>query len=133
MSPAAGPRVLVVDDEPAIRKAVGTNLARHGFRVEEAETGQQALDLYATFRPDVIVLDLSLPDFDGFNVVERIRERSSTPIIILSVRGGERDKVSALDMGADDYLTKPFSVNELLARVRVALRHIARPTSSGVF
>jgi two-component system KDP operon response regulator KdpE len=133
MSPAAGPRILVVDDEPAIRRAVGTNLARHGFRIEEAETGQQALDLFSSFRPDVMVLDLSLPDFDGLHVIERIRERSSTPIIILSVRGGERDKVSALDLGADDYLTKPFSVNELLARIRVALRHVAQPTSSGVF
>ncbi|HWC30468.1 MAG TPA: response regulator transcription factor [Dehalococcoidia bacterium] len=133
MSPAAGPRILVVDDEPAIRRAVSTNLARHDFRVEEAETGQEALDLYASFRPDVIVLDLSLPDFDGLYVIERVRERSSTPIIILSVRGGERDKVSALDLGADDYLTKPFSVNELLARIRVALRHVARPTSAGVF
>ena len=133
MSPATGPRILVVDDEPAIRRAVSTNLARHGFRVEEAETGQQAIDLYSSFRPDVLVLDLTLPDFDGLHVVERIRERASTPIIILSVRGSERDKVSALDLGADDYLTKPFSVNELLARVRVALRHIAQPTSSGVF
>jgi two-component system KDP operon response regulator KdpE len=133
VSPAAGPRILVVDDEPAIRRAVSTNLARHDFRVEEAETGQQALDLYASFRPDVIVLDLSLPDFDGLHVIEGVRKRSSTPIIILSVRGGERDKVSALDLGADDYLTKPFSVNELLARIRVALRHVARPTSSGVF
>jgi two-component system KDP operon response regulator KdpE len=133
VSPASGPRILVVDDEPAIRRAVSTNLSRHGFRVEEAETGQQALDVYASFRPDVIVLDLSLPDFDGLEIVQRIRERASTPIIILSVRGGERDKVSALDMGADDYLTKPFSVNELLARVRVALRHVASPTSSGVF
>jgi two-component system KDP operon response regulator KdpE len=133
MSPPAGPRILVVDDEPEIRRAVGTNLSRHGFRVEEAETGKQALDLYASFRPDVIVLDLSLPDLDGLHIVERVRERSSTPIIILSVRGGERDKISALDMGADDYLTKPFSVNELLARVRVALRHIGSLTSPGVF
>jgi two-component system KDP operon response regulator KdpE len=123
----------VVDDEPAIRRALGTNLARHGFHVEMAETGQEALDLYTSFRPDVVILDLSLPDFDGHYIIERIRERSSTPIIILSVRGGERDKVSALDRGADDYLTKPFSVNELLARVRVALRHVAHPTSSGIF
>jgi two-component system KDP operon response regulator KdpE len=133
MSPASGPRILVVDDEPAIRRAVTTNLARHGFRVEEAETGQQAIDLYSSFRPDVMILDLTLPDLDGLQVIERIRERASTPIIILSVRGSERDKVSALDLGADDYLTKPFSVNELLARIRVALRHLARPTSSGVF
>jgi two-component system KDP operon response regulator KdpE len=133
MSPASGPRILVVDDEPAIRRAVTTNLARHGFRVEEAETGQQAIDLYSSFRPDVMILDLTLPDLDGLQVIEKIRERASTPIIILSVRGSERDKVSALDLGADDYLTKPFSVNELLARIRVALRHLARPTSSGVF
>jgi len=128
-----GPRVLVVDDEPAIRRAVGTNLSRHGYRVEQAETGAEALDLYASFRPDVVVLDLSLPDTDGLDIVKRIRERAATPIIILSVRGGERDKVLALDLGADDYLTKPFSVNELLARIRVALRHIAQPGTSPIF
>ena len=133
MSSASGPRILVVDDEPAIRRAVTTNLSRHGFRVEEAETGQQAIDSYSSFRPDVMILDLTLPDFDGLHVVEKIRERASTPIIILSVRGSERDKVSALDLGADDYLTKPFSVNELLARVRVALRHLARPSGSSIF
>ena len=133
MSAASGPRILVVDDEPAIRRAVTTNLTRHGFRVEEAETGQQAIDSYSSFRPDVLILDLTLPDFDGLQVVEKIRERATTPIIILSVRGSERDKISALDSGADDYLTKPFSVNELLARVRVALRHLARPSGSSVF
>ncbi len=128
-----GPRILVVDDEPAIRRAVGTNLGRHGFRVAEAETGQQGLDGFISFRPDLIILDLSLPDMDGTQVIHNLRQRSSTPIIVLSVRGAEHDKVAALDLGADDYLTKPFSVNELLARVRVALRHIARPSKSGVF
>lgn len=133
MTSASGPRVLVIDDEPAIRRAVGTNLGRHGFRVSEAETGQQGLDLFTSFRPDVVILDLSLPDIDGLQVIKSIRERKATPIIILSVRGGERDKVSALDLGADDYLTKPFSVGELLARIRVALRHIAQPSNSAVF
>ena len=133
MTAASGPRILVVDDEPAIRRAVRTNLSRHGYHVAEAETGQQGIDLHASFKPDIIVLDLSLPDIDGFGVIGRIRERAQTPIIVLSVRGGERDKVSALDLGADDYLTKPFSVNELLARIRVALRHIPAAGSAGVF
>jgi two-component system KDP operon response regulator KdpE len=124
--------VLVVDDEPAIRRAVTTNLKRHNFRVEEAETGQEALAFAASFRPDLIILDLTLPDADGLTIIEQIRERASTPIIVLSVRGGERDKVTALNLGADDYLTKPFSVNELLARIRVALRHVAPPSSRGV-
>ena len=128
-----GARILVVDDEPAIRRAVVTNLARHGFRVTEAETGQQALDSSTAFRPDLIVLDLGLPDFDGMRVIKAVRERGSTPIIVLSVRGGERDKIAALDLGADDYLTKPFSVDELLARIRVALRHIAPPGASTLF
>jgi two-component system, OmpR family, KDP operon response regulator KdpE len=135
MTSSAGARILVVDDEPAIRRALSTNLTRHGFRVADAETGQGALDAFTSFRPDLLVLDLSLPDFDGFEVIKSIRERSNTPIIVLSVRGGERDKVSALDLGADDYLTKPFSVNELLARIRVALRHIVNPETgtSAVF
>jgi two-component system KDP operon response regulator KdpE len=133
MTQLRGARILVVDDEPAIRRALSTNLGRHGFRVAEAETGQQALDSYASFRPDLIVLDLSLPDIDGLQIIKNIRERRGTPIIMLSVRGGERDKVSALDLGADDYLTKPFSVNELLARIRVALRHMTQPSNSPVF
>jgi two-component system KDP operon response regulator KdpE len=128
-----GARVLVIDDEPAIRRAVSTNLGRHGFRIEEAETGQQALDLLASFRPDLLILDLSLPDVDGIALIESIRERSVAPIIVLSVRGGERDKVTALNLGADDYLTKPFSVEELLARIRVALRHIIPAGVSSVF
>jgi two-component system KDP operon response regulator KdpE len=120
--------VLVVDDEPAILRVVQTNLSRHDFRVETAETGRGALEAHGRFRPDLVLLDLGLPDMDGLDVIREIRTNSSTPIVVLSVRGAERDKVQALDLGADDYLTKPFGVDELLARVRVALRHAARPT-----
>jgi two-component system, OmpR family, KDP operon response regulator KdpE len=122
---ATGARVLVVDDEPAILRAVQTNLGRHDFRVETASTGQEALDAYARVHPDVVLLDLGLPDMDGVEVIRAIRRRTSTPIVVLSAREAERDKVTALDLGADDYLTKPFGVDELLARVRVALRHAA--------
>lgn len=122
-----GARVLVVDDELAIRRAIRANLSRHGFVVEGVERGAEALELHERFRPDVLLLDLGLPDIEGFEVIRAIRSRSSTPIIVLSVRGAERDKVTALDLGADDYLTKPFGVDELLARIRVALRHAARP------
>jgi two-component system KDP operon response regulator KdpE len=124
-----GARILVVDDEAAIRRAVDTNLSRHGFSVRTAETGQEAIETIDTFRPDLVLLDLGLPDVDGFEIITRVRARSSTPLIVLSVRGQERDKVTALDLGADDYLTKPFGVDELLARVRVALRHAARPSA----
>ena len=129
MNRPTGARILVVDDEPAILRAVRTNLARHGFQVETTETGREALERYAYHHPDLILLDLGLPDVDGLDVIREVRERSNTPIIVLSVRGAERDKVTALDLGADDYLTKPFSVDELLARIRVALRHAARPAS----
>ena len=119
--------ILVVDDDPGILKAVRTNLARHGYRVETAAAGRDALESHARLRPDLILLDLGLPDIDGTEVIRSVREESRTPIVVLSVRGGERDKVAALDLGADDYLTKPFGVEELLARVRVALRHATRP------
>lgn len=99
-----GARILVVDDELAILHTLRTNLTRHGFRVETAETGQQALDSYARFHPDLILLDLGLPDMDGQDVIREIRTRASTPILVLSVRGAEHDKVAALDLGADDYL-----------------------------
>jgi two-component system KDP operon response regulator KdpE len=122
-----GARILVVDDEPAILRMVRTNLQRHEFRVEAAETGREALAAYDRFHPDLVLLDLGLPDLDGAEVIRAIRERSSTPIVVLSAREGEREKVAALDLGADDYLTKPFGVDELLARIRVALRHAARP------
>jgi two-component system KDP operon response regulator KdpE len=124
-----GARVLVVDDEPGILRAVQTNLGRHDFRVETATTGQEALEAYNRIRPDLVLLDLGLPDIDGLAVLRTIRERASTPIVVLSAHESERDKVAALDMGADDYLTKPFGINELLARVRVALRHAARPAT----
>jgi two-component system KDP operon response regulator KdpE len=124
-----GARILIADDEPAIRRAVQTNLARHGFQIGTAETGREAIERAATFRPDLVLLDLGLPDLDGLEVIRALRERGSTPIVVLSVRGQERDKVAALDLGADDYLTKPFGVDELLARVRVALRHVARPAA----
>ncbi len=122
---ATGARILVVDDEPAIARAIRTNLSRHGFQVESADSGASGLESYLRLRPDLILLDLGLPDTDGFAVIRAIRQQASTPIIVLSVRGEERDKVAALDQGADDYLTKPFGVDELFARVRVALRHAA--------
>jgi two-component system KDP operon response regulator KdpE len=124
-----GARVLIVDDEPGIVRAVQTNLGRHDYRVDTATTGSDALEAYARLHPDVVLLDLGLPDMDGLDVLRAIRERASTPVVVLSARDAERDKVTALDLGADDYLTKPFGINELLARVRVALRHAARPTT----
>jgi len=127
MSRPDGARVLVVDDEPAIVRAVRTNLSHHGFQVDSAETGREAMQVYAQRHPDLILLDMGLPDIDGTEVVRQLRAHGNTPIIIFSVRGSERDKVTALDLGADDYLTKPFGVNELLARIRVALRHAAGP------
>jgi two-component system KDP operon response regulator KdpE len=129
MSPLTAARVLVVEDEPAVSRALRTNLAGHGFQVKTAETGRQALEEYLRWHPDLLLLDLGLPDMDGLDVIREVRAQSSTPIVVLSVRGGERDKVAALDLGADDYLTKPFGVEELLARIRVALRHAARPGS----
>jgi len=122
-----GARVLVVDDEPAILRAVETNLRKHDFAIETATTAADALARFEASRPDLVLLDLGLPGADGMSVIKAIRERAPTPIIVLSAREGEQDKVAALDLGADDYLTKPFSVNELLARVRVALRHVAKP------
>jgi two-component system KDP operon response regulator KdpE len=101
--------VLVVDDEPAVRLVVKRNLEGHGYRVEAADSGQQGLDSFERLRPDLVLLDLGLPDLDGFQVIRAIRETASTPIIVLSVRGAERDKVQALDLGADDYLTKPLA------------------------
>ena len=109
-----GPRILVVDDELAIRRFLRVSLTAHGYRVFEAQRGQEAVDTAAGLRPDLIILDLSLPDVDGIEVTRRIREWSKTPIVILSVRGQDDDKIAALDAGADDYLTKPFSTGELL-------------------
>lgn len=124
----AGARILVVDDETAILRALERNLRGHGFQVETATTAATALEACERWHPDAVILDLGLADGDGFDVIRALRARSSTPVIVLSVRGADRDKVAALDLGADDYLTKPFSVDELLARVRVVLRHAARPS-----
>ena len=129
MTHGGGARILVVEDDPGILRALKTNLTRHGFDVETAETGGQALESYSRRHPDLILLDLGLPDIDGTVVIQEVRAQAGTPIVVLSVRGGERDKVEALDLGADDYLTKPFGVEELLARVRVALRHAAGAAS----
>jgi len=121
----AGQRVLVVDDENAIRRYLRTALTAQGFVVYEASNGQETLNAVVENRPDVIILDLGLPDFDGIEVTRRLREWSQTPIIILSVREAENDKIAALDAGADDYLTKPFGTGELMARMRVVMRRLA--------
>jgi len=115
-------RVLVVDDEPQIRRALRVSLASHGYDVQVAASGEEALELAAGAPPDVVILDLVLPGLNGLEVCQRLRQWSPVPIIVLSARGQERDKVEALDLGADDYLTKPFGMDELLARIRVALR-----------
>ena len=118
-------RVLVVDDEPQIRKALGTNLKARGYDVDLAPTGEDALRLAAERHPDVVILDLGLPGIDGIEVVEGLRGWTEVPIIILSVREAEADKVAALDAGADDFVTKPFGMDELLARLRAAVRRAA--------
>lgn len=115
-------RVLVVDDETQIRRTVGINLRARGFDVDLAETGEDALDLVARRHPDVVIVDLGLPGIGGIEVIEGIRGWSRVPIIVLSVRDTEADKVAALDAGADDYVTKPFGMDELLARLRAAVR-----------
>jgi two-component system, OmpR family, KDP operon response regulator KdpE len=115
--------VLVIDDEPQIRRALKTILTEKGFRVSLASRGEEGLAVAAANDPDIIILDLGLPDMDGLDVCSRLREWSQAPIVVLSVREAERDKVAALDRGADDYLTKPFGIEELLARLRVAIRH----------
>jgi two-component system, OmpR family, KDP operon response regulator KdpE len=118
-----GPMALVIDDEPQIRRLLRVTLAANGYRVADASSGQDGVVQAAQRKPDVILLDLGLPDLDGLQVLKRIREWSRTPIIILSVRDREEEKVAALDSGADDYVTKPFNSAELLARLRAALRH----------
>ena len=118
--------VLLIEDDPQIRRFLRAALPAHGYRLLEAENGGDGLTQASTRTPDVVLLDLGLPDLDGLEVTRRIREWSSVPIVVLSARGLERDKVAALDAGADDYLTKPFGVEELLARLRVALRHASR-------
>lgn len=123
-------RVLVIDDEPEIWRAVRAGLTSVGFTAEWAPTGAEGIELVSRWHPDVVILDLALPDRDGIEVCRQVRSWSQVPIIVLSVRGGDADKVEALELGADDYLTKPFSMAELIVRVRVALRHVARSTGS---
>jgi two-component system KDP operon response regulator KdpE len=120
--------VLLVEDEPQMRTFVRLALTAHGHRVLEVETGGEALQQAAAHTPDLILLDLGLPDMDGLDVTRRLREWTAVPVIVISARGQEREKVEALDAGADDYLTKPFGSAELMARIRVALRHAARTT-----
>lgn len=120
--------ILVIDDEPQILRALKTILTAKQFHVSAATRGEEGLALAAAAQPDLIILDMSLPDMEGIQVCKELREWTATPIIILSVRDSEKDKVAALDAGADDYLTKPFGIEELLARVRVALRHKSQAT-----
>lgn len=127
------PRILVIDDELAIRRFLHTVLSSEEFLLHEAENGHAGLASAAAFRPDVILLDLGLPDLDGIEIIRRIREWSQVPIIVLSVRDRENDKIAALDAGADDYLTKPFGVGELLARIRAALRRSIQQTPEPLF
>jgi len=129
----AGPLVLVVEDEVQVRRFLRAALGSHGYRVLEADTVREAEQLATSHVPDVYLLDLALPDGDGIDLARRLREWTKAPIVVVSARGREEDKVNALDAGADDYLTKPFGVNELLARLRVALRHArAGPDASPV-
>src|SRR5512135_107496 len=118
--------ILLIEDEPQMRRFLRITLQGHGYRLAEAETGQEGLMQAATRNPDVVLLDLGLPDLDGLEVTRRLREWTQTPVIVISAREQEQDKVKALDAGADDYLTKPFSAGELMARIRVALRHMVR-------
>jgi two-component system, OmpR family, KDP operon response regulator KdpE len=126
-------RVLIVDDERAIRRFLRASLGAHGYTVFEASNGQEALSAVIQDRPDLIILDLGLPDMDGIEVTRTLREWTRTPIIVLSVREEEATKVAALDVGADDYLTKPFGIAELMARLRVAVRHSTQPANEPIF
>jgi two-component system KDP operon response regulator KdpE len=123
---APAPLILLVEDDPQIRRFLRATLVSQGFRPIEAATGGEGLQETARSVPDLVVLDLGLPDMDGLEVIRRLREWSKVPIVVLSARGQERDKIQALDAGADDYVSKPFGVGEFLARVRVALRRSAQ-------
>lgn len=127
------PRILIVDDEPPIQRFLKTALSSGEFTLDQAETGHAALQAAVSLKPDVILMDLGLPDMDGVEVIERIRKWSQVPIIVLSVRDRESEKVRALDAGADDFLTKPFGVGELLARIRVMLRRAVQQMPEPVY
>lgn len=120
-----GPRILIIDDETQIRRFLRVTLTSHGYVVKDVGTGKEGLDTIAMFSPVLVILDLGLPDIDGLDVIRQLREWSKVPVIILSVKEQESDKIAALDSGADDYVTKPFAMGELLARIRAAMRHIA--------
>lgn len=128
-----GPIVLVIDDEAQIRRFLRISLEANQYQVREAFTGQEGLEQAALLRPDIMILDLGLPDLDGLEVLKRLREWSRVPVIVLSVRDADSDKIAVLDAGADDYLTKPFSVGELLARLRVAQRHTQPVSEASIF
>jgi len=129
---AAGARVLVVDDEPQIRRLLSVSLSSRGYRVEGVATGSEGIERLARDPFDVLLLDLGLPDIDGLQVCQEVRRFSQVPIIVLSVRDDERDKIAALDLGADDYVTKPFSIEELLARIRASLRRVTPGSDDAV-
>jgi two-component system, OmpR family, KDP operon response regulator KdpE len=131
--PAGNALILVIEDEPSIRRFLHTSLSGEGYRVVQADTAERALRQASQQTPDLIILDLGLPDLDGQEVLRKLRGWSTVPIIVLSARHQEEQKISALDSGADDYLTKPFSTGELLARIRVALRHATRIDGDSVF
>ena len=125
------PTILVIEDEPEIRRFLRTSLGAEGYRVVEADTGERGAIDAGTHKPDLAIVDLGLPDLDGVEVIRRIRAWSRMPVVVLSARAREQAKIDALDAGADDYVTKPFGIGELLARVRVALRHSARAATGG--
>ncbi len=125
-------RILVVDDEPQIRKFLRISLTANGYEVIEAENGRQGIDAVLSGKPDLVILDLGLPDLDGQEVITAIRKDSAVPIIVLSVRAQEMDKVEALDRGADDYVPKPFGIGELMARVRAALRPLHKDSATEI-
>jgi len=125
------PVVVLIEDEPQIRRFLRATLTGQGYRLFEAPTGADGLVEVGSRQPDVVIIDLGLPDMDGLDVIRRLREWTTVPIIVLSARGQERDKVTALDAGADDYVSKPFGASELLARIRVALRHTAGASHEG--
>jgi two-component system KDP operon response regulator KdpE len=126
-------RILVVDDEKAVRRFLKATLISHGYNVFEATSGEEALDFSISAHPDAIILDLGLPDVDGIEVTRQIRKRTKTPIVILSVRENEADKIAALDAGADDYLTKPFNAGEMLARLRAVMRRLLPQNEQSIF
>ena len=125
------PQILFVEDDTAVGNLIATTLETQNYQYHRAKNGQQAVIDALSYRPDVMLLDLGLPDIDGIDIIKKIRSWSNLPIIVVSARSDDRDKVAALDAGADDYLTKPFSVDELLARLRVALRRVRLPGRTG--